>query len=119
MINVRHFGKYESVDEIGRGGFAVVYRARDVDIGREVALKVITGSVAREQSFIERFNQKVRPAANLRHPRTVPIYDFGDDDGSLYLAMPLIGQGRTLGDLLAERGRLPLDEAIVLLAQLA
>jgi len=119
MSKVRRIGKYEILDELGRGGFAVVYRARDAQMGREVALKVISGSLAQEREFVERFQQEARVAADLRHPNVVPVYDFGEADGALYLAMALIGQGRTLRDLLTEQGPLPLEQALPILAQLA
>lgn len=119
MSEPKRIGKYEILEEIGRGGFATVYKARDTKIGREVALKVIAGNFAQESAFIERFYQEARTAAGLRHPNIVPVYDFGDADGALYLAMVLIGQGRTLRDLLAERGPLPLEQALPILAQLA
>ena len=112
-------GKYEIIRELGRGGFATVYRARDTRMGREVALKVIAGNFAQEPAFIERFRQEALTAANLRHPRIVTVYDFGDADGTLYLAMALIGQGRTLRDLLAQQAPLPLERALPILAQLA
>jgi len=119
MSEIQRIGKYEILDELGRGGFAVVYRARDAQMGRDVALKVISGSLAQEREFVERFQQEARVAADLRHPNVVPVYDFGEADGALYLAMALIGQGRTLRDLLAEQGPLPLEQALPILAQLA
>jgi len=119
MAETRRIGKYEILDELGRGGFAVVYRARDAQMGRQVALKVISGPLAQEREFVERFQQEARVAADLRHPNVVPVYDFGEADGALYLAMALIGQGRTLRDLLAEQGHLPLESALPILAQLA
>jgi formylglycine-generating enzyme required for sulfatase activity len=119
MSKVRRIGKYEILDELGRGGFAVVYRARDAQMGRDVALKVISGPLAQEREFVERFQQEARVAADLHHPNIVPVHDFGESDGALYLAMALIGQGRTLRDLLAEQGPLPLEQALPILAQLA
>jgi len=119
VSEIRRIGKYEILDELGRGGFAVVYRARDPRMGREVALKVISGPLAQEREFVKRFEQEARVAADLRHPNVVPVYDFGEADGALYLAMALIGQGRTLRDLLAEQGPLPLEQALPILAQLA
>jgi len=119
MSEIRRIGKYEILDELGRGGFAVVYRARDAQMGREVALKVISGSLAQEREFVERFQQEARVAASLSHSNIVPVYEFGEADGALYLAMALIGQGRTLRDLLAEHGPLPLEQALPILAQLA
>jgi predicted Ser/Thr protein kinase/tetratricopeptide (TPR) repeat protein len=112
--------QYELIEELGRGGFGVVYKARDTRMGREVALKVIAGNFAQEPDSIERFRQEAQIAASLRHPRIVPVYDFGDADGTLYLAMALI-TGRTLRQLLdaQARKRLTLDQALPILAQLA
>jgi len=119
MPGIQRIGKYEILDELGRGGFAVVYRARDAQMGRDVALKVISGSLAQEREFVERFQQEARVAASLNHSNIVPVYEFGEADGALYLAMALIGQGRTLRDLLAEQGPLLLEQALPILAQLA
>ena len=112
-------GKYEIIEEIGRGGFAVVYRAHDTKMEREVALKVITGGFTEEAAFVARFRQEARTAANLRHPNIVPVYDFGEVDGALYLAMALIGEGRTLRDLLEAEAPLELTHALAILAPLA
>jgi tetratricopeptide (TPR) repeat protein len=119
MTEPKRIGKYEMIEELGHGGFATVYRARDTQMGREVALKVIAGNFAQEPAFTERFRQEALTAASLRHPRIVTVYDFGDADGTLYLAMALIGAGRTLRDLLAEQAPLSLEQALPILAQLA
>ncbi|MDH4137756.1 MAG: bifunctional serine/threonine-protein kinase/formylglycine-generating enzyme family protein, partial [Anaerolineae bacterium] len=119
MPKLKSIAQYEITKEIGRGGFAVVYRARDTRMGREVALKVIHNVPADEAAFIQRFQQEARTAAGLRHPNIVPVYDFGDADGTLYLAMALIGQGRTLRDLLAEQAPLSLEQVLPILAPLA
>jgi len=110
---------YELVEELGRGGFAVVYKAHDTRMERQVALKVITGGLADESIFVQRFRREVRTAAGLSHPNVVPVYDFGDADGVLYLAMALIGEGHTLRHLLAERAPLSLDQALSILTPLA
>lgn len=112
-------GKYEILEEIGRGSCAVVYRARITELDRFVALKVIGGALANEAAFVQRFRQEARAAATLHHPNVVTVYDFGDADGTLYLAMALIGEGHTLRDLLAEEGPLSLEQALPLLTQLA
>jgi formylglycine-generating enzyme required for sulfatase activity/tRNA A-37 threonylcarbamoyl transferase component Bud32 len=111
--------KYQILGELGRGGFATVYRARDKRMGREVALKVIDSRLAQEPAFIERFRQEALTAADLRHPNIVTVYDFGEAGGILFLAMALIGQGRTLRDLLSEVAPLPVEQTLPLLAQVA
>ncbi len=95
MPEPRLIGKYEIVEELGRGGFAVVYKARDVRLERDVALKVIHGNFAQEQAFVDRFKAEVQTSARLRHPNIVAVYDFDDLNGVLYLAMELIA-GRSL-----------------------
>ena len=110
---------YELMEELGRGGFAVVYKARDTTLDRVVALKVLHPQLTIDPKFVRRFHQEARTAAGLSHPNVVPVYDFGDAEGSLYLAMALIGQGRTLRHLLAERAPLSLDQALSILTPLA
>ncbi|GAB4456622.1 MAG: hypothetical protein Kow0031_37770 [Anaerolineae bacterium] len=110
-------GPYQIIEELGRGGFATVYRARD-KMSREVALKVIRNHHAGDDDFIERFRQEAQTAAGLRHPRLIHIYDFDEFDGQLYLAMELI-PGPSLRRLLTDHGPLPLEEALPLLRQLA
>lgn len=118
MPEQRMLGKYELLDEIGRGGFATVYRARDTRLGREVALKVIHGNFAKEPDFVARFKMEVQTAARLRHPNIVAVYDFDDADGVLYLAMELI-EGSSLRTYLDDRQRLTLDQALPILKQVA
>jgi formylglycine-generating enzyme required for sulfatase activity len=118
MTEPKRLAKYEIFEEIGRGASAVVYRANDTTLDRIVALKVIHNAPD-EPAFARRFQQEARTAAKLRHPNIVPVYDFGDADGVLYLAMALIGAGRTLRDLLAKQERLTLKDALQILAPLA
>lgn len=80
MTEPMHIAQYEIIGELGRGGFGVVYQARDTRIGREVALKVIAGNFAQEPDFIQRFRQEAQIAANLRHPRaqdTLSVTRYG------------------------------------------
>ena len=111
-------GKYQILEEIGHSHFAVVYRARDTQMGREVALKVVTGHQARQPASVARFRREALTAAQLQHPRLVPVYDLGDANGMPYMAMALI-QGYTLRQHLDMRGRMPLDKALSLLNQLS
>ncbi len=118
MPESRMIGKYEIVEELGRGGFATVYRARDIRMGRLVALKVIRGNFAREPDFVARFKLEVQTAARLRHPNIVAVYDFDDADGVLYLAMELI-EGISLRAYLDDHKRLTLDQTLPILKQVA
>ncbi len=110
--------QYEIHREIGRGGFATVFEARDTRLDRQVALKIINNSFAEEPSFVKRFEMEAQAAASLYHPHIVTIYDFGQgDDGTFYLAMRLV-EGHTLRQYLDKNKRLTLEQAIPILRQL-
>jgi len=103
-------GRYQIDRRLARGGMATVYRAVDTRLERPVALKVMHPGLAEDHAFVDRFIREARSAARLSHPGVVAVYDQGEDDGSVYLAMEYV-QGRTLRDLLRERGRLTPREA--------
>jgi serine/threonine protein kinase len=111
-------GKHEILEEIGRGGFAVVYRARDTVLDRIVALKVLHPHWTADAGFVARFHREARAAANLRHPHIVTVYDAGEAAGQLYIAMEYV-PGRTLRALLEEEGPLSLERALPVLEQTA
>jgi len=73
MSESKRIAHYEILEELGRGGFATVHRAHDTRMGREVAVKVISGNYARDFEFVKRFQREARAAANLRHPHIAPI----------------------------------------------
>ena len=84
---------YEILEEIGRGGMGVVYKARQPALNRFVALKMVRAVDASNQELLARFRSEARVVASLRHPRIVQVYDFGEHDGLPYLAMELIECG--------------------------
>ena len=88
-------GKYEILEEIGRGGFGVVYKARDTTLDRLVALKVLHPQLTVDPKFVQRFHQEARTAASFQHPQIVTIHEVGEEAGQHYLAMALL-PGRTL-----------------------
>lgn len=98
-------GDYEILSEIGRGGMGVVYRARHVGLGREVALKVLPRSVIPDEHSRERFQREARAAAQLHHTNIVPVFEVGQDGDVLYYAMQFI-PGRTLDEVQHELRRL-------------
>lgn len=100
-------GKYEILEEIGRGGFAVVYKARDTELNRVVALKVLHPQLSIEPKFIQRFYREVRTAVGLRHPNIVTVYEASEDRGQFYIAMKLM-VGRSLANLIQTHGALPI-----------
>jgi formylglycine-generating enzyme required for sulfatase activity len=115
---MKRLGKYEILREIGRGGFAIVYEARNVALDRTVALKVLHPHWSADPSFATRFQREARAAANLRHPNIVTVHDAGEADGQLYIAMEYL-PGRTLRQLLEDEDALPLERALPILEQLA
>jgi serine/threonine protein kinase len=111
-------GKYEIIEEIGRGGLAAVYKARDPDLGRAIALKVLAPHLTWDQQFVERFRFEARAVAQLRHPNIVVVYEIGEAEGQVYIAMEYLN-GRTLQQVIADEGALPPDRAVAILAQVA
>jgi serine/threonine-protein kinase len=111
------FGRYRLLQLLGRGGMGEVWRAYDATIDRVVALKVLPAEFADDEVFQERFRREARAAAGLDEPHVVPIHDFGEIDGRLYVTMRLI-KGRDLQTVLAE-GPLPPPRAVGIIEQIA
>ncbi|HEY1513264.1 MAG TPA: serine/threonine-protein kinase, partial [Gaiellaceae bacterium] len=110
-------GGYRLVEPIGEGGTSVVYRAEHVRLGRSAALKLLSPSLG-EADFRERFLRESRLAASLDHPSIVPVYDAGEADDVLYIAMQHI-DGSDLKALLVAEGRLPVRRALRIVSQVA
>src|ERR1700730_18452912 len=92
-------GSYEIVERLGGGGMAVVYRAVQQPLGREVALKALSPELFQDDGFVKRFEAEAKTLAKLDHPNILPIYDFELTEGVAFLTMPLI-RGGTLRDIL-------------------
>src|SRR5262245_44818203 len=103
---------------LGRGGMSVVYRARHTALDRNVALKLLAPELAEDARFRERFLRESKLAASLDHPSIVPVYDAGEVEGQLYIAMRYV-EGSDLGQLLREEGALEPRRALLLVGQLA
>ena len=112
----RQFGDYELLEELGRGGMGVVYRARDTRLGREVAIKFIADWFA-DSTNVTRFLAEARAAARLLHPNIVPVHEVGSVEGVHYFSMPLI-EGRSLAEQLERQTTLAPAAAIALLLKL-
>ena len=112
------FAGYRVDSVIGRGGMGVVYLARDLSLERPVALKLIAPELLHDERFRARFLREPRLAASLDHPNVIPIYEAGEHDGQLYLAMRYV-KGTDLRTALEEAGRFEPERAIEVLAQVA
>ena len=97
------FGDYELLEQIGRGGQGVVFRARQKSLNRTVALKVINLGQWASKAHLKRFRLEAEAAARLEHPGIVPIHDVGERDGSCYFSMKFIEGGQL--DEVAKRSR--------------
>ncbi|BBX04678.1 serine/threonine protein kinase [Mycolicibacterium moriokaense] len=112
------FGPYELQSLIGVGGMGEVYRAYDTVRERVVAIKLLRTEVAADQSFQQRFRRESRVAARLQEPHVIPVHDFGDIDGVLYIDMRLV-EGASLKDELLAKGPLPPARAVSIISQVA
>jgi serine/threonine-protein kinase len=110
--------EYEILEELGRGGMAVVFRARERQLEREVAVKVLPMSLSFDEEFVARFEREARTAAQLEHPHIIPIYRVGKSGRISYFVMKYL-RGKSLSALLSERGRLQPPEIRRLLIEAA
>lgn len=110
-------GRYEIVSVIGAGGMGEVYRARDLDLGRDVAVKIVSEKIGLEGNRLERFQQEARIAASTNHPNILAVYDVGSHHGTPYIVSELL-DGSTLRDRLRP-GSLPTRRAIEIAVQIA
>lgn len=109
-------GRFEIISELGRGGMAVVYKARQADLDRIVAIKLLPPEMTHDTNYVARFRHEARSAARLEHPHIMPVYEVGETNGLHYIAMKYI-QGRTLKDVVQEDGALSVRRAAEVLAQ--
>jgi len=107
-------GRYRVGPKIARGGMATVYEATDTRLDRVVALKVLHSGYADDEAFVSRFVREARSTARLAHPHVVSVFDQGEDDGTLYLAMEYV-PGRTLRDVVRDQAPLTPAHALALL----
>src|SRR5690348_12647127 len=97
--------EYEILDELGRGGMAIVFKAREKQLERDVAIKVLPFSLAFDKEFVERFQREARTAAQLEHPSIIPIYRVGKSGRVIFFVMKFL-RGNSLSTVLRDRGRM-------------
>lgn len=117
MIGQRISGRYEVLETIGGGGMANVYKARDIILDRLVAVKVLQPQFSKDEQFIRRFRREAQAATSLAHPNVVSIYDVGEDDNTYFIVMEYV-EGKTLKELIKEKGPLPVEEALDYMEQM-
>jgi serine/threonine protein kinase len=110
--------EYEILDELGRGGMAIVFKAKEKQLDREVAIKVLPFSLAFDKEFVERFQREARTSAKLEHPNIIPIYRVGKSGRVIYFVMKFL-RGKPLSNVLAARGSLPPLEIKKILVEVA
>jgi len=118
----RHIGQYKIAEELGRGGMGTVYRARQVSLNRDVALKILPSHLALDPTGVERFRREAMAVAQLAHPNIVQVYEVGEFDGQYYMAMEFV-DGLDLKELLAalraHDQRMPEHLALYVLVEVA
>ncbi|HEX5240267.1 MAG TPA: protein kinase, partial [Candidatus Limnocylindrales bacterium] len=111
-------GRYRLVELLGQGGMATIYRARDSQLERDVAVKVLRPEYGADPDFVARFRQEAQSAASLNHPNVVAVFDYGTDPAGPYIVMELV-DGEDLASIVRRGGPLPPRQAARLTAQVA
>jgi serine/threonine-protein kinase len=109
--------RYRLLGQQGAGGMAVIYKAQDVALGRIVAVKILRPSLTSDESFLQRFRNEARSAANLAHPNIVTVHDFGQDGDTHYMVMEFV-DGTDLKHLVRADAPFPIDRALDLAIQI-
>ncbi|MFH0946584.1 MAG: protein kinase [Planctomycetota bacterium] len=104
-------GGYKLLQRLGRGGMGTVYRALQLSLNREVALKILSPELSQDPAFVQRFLKEARSAGQLNHPNIVQVYDVDRDEGLTFYAMEFVAGG-TVEDLIREHGRVDLDRTL-------
>jgi formylglycine-generating enzyme required for sulfatase activity/cephalosporin-C deacetylase-like acetyl esterase/predicted Ser/Thr protein kinase len=111
-------GRYQVIEELGRGGMGRVYRVLDKKLGEEVALKLIKPEIAADEETIRRFRNELRTARKIGHPNVTRMYDLGEDEGTHYITMEYV-RGEDLKSFIRRSSRLTVDKAVVITGQVA
>ena len=118
LSELRRLGKYQIEKKIGAGGMGAVFLARDMELKRTVALKVLPRDKAANPILVRRFRAEAQASAQLRHPNIVAVFDSGEADGYLYIAMEYV-EGWDLYEMVSRRGTVPIRRSIEIIKQVA
>ena len=118
VSEMKMLGKYQIEKKIGAGGMGTVYLARDTQLKRVVALKVLSRDKAQNPTLVKRFQAEAQAAAQLRHDNIVAVYDSGEADGYLFIAMEYV-EGQDLFEMVQRRGVTPVKRSIEIIKQVA
>jgi serine/threonine-protein kinase len=116
-MELSQVGKFKIVGKLGHGAMGEVFRALDPVLGREVAIKVVTGKLSEDERARDRFQREAQAAAQLNHPNIITVYDFGEEQGMAYMAMELL-EGQDLRELLAKGTLTRLDDKVAIMEQI-
>ncbi len=114
----RNLGSYRVIEQLGQGGMATVYKAYQPSMDRYVAIKILPRHFAHDPTFIGRFEQEAKVIAKLEHARILPVYDYGEDDGTTYIVMRYLEAG-TLADLIGGEESVPIGQIARIVDQVA
>ena len=112
------FGQYRIVDVVGQGGMATVYKAYQPSVERYVAIKMMSPNLAEDDNFVKRFGIEAKAVAALEHPHILPLFDFGELNGTYYMVMRLVESG-TLADLIYKETDIPYDQTVKFISDTA
>ncbi|MFU8805991.1 MAG: serine/threonine-protein kinase, partial [Bradymonadaceae bacterium] len=108
--------RYQLTAEVGRGGFGMVYKARQLNMDRDVAIKILPPKFMAVADLVERFRREAQLASRLRHPNTITVHDYGQHENLLFIVMELL-HGEDLADRLKREKRLPLERIVAIARQ--
>jgi len=118
LIGTKLKNRFKLYDRVGSGGFSSVYLARDEQNGQIVAVKILHEHLAQDPTLVRKFHEELAKAARLQHPNVVSYLDQGDEQGMHFLVMEFL-QGQTLAQVLKSKGRLPVEQILSILTQVA
>src|SRR4030088_2546054 len=118
LLGTQLSGRYRLDEKIGAGGMSTVYRARDLTLERDVAVKLMHREIAADSDHLERFRREARAVAQLSHPHIVGVIDAGEDEGRPYIVFEYV-EGETLKERIRRLGRLPVTEAVAYAIEIA